>query len=305
MARARNIKPGFWTNEHIVELDPWARLLYIGLWAVADREGRLEDRPKRIKMEVFPADVVDVDALLSSIEKEGLIRRYSGNGLNLIWIPGFREHQNPHKNEKSSDLPPHPEDGFEALLDNSSNGESDPAERGKMNPDSLNDDSGLLNDSGANAPATPEKPKPKTKRATQVPDDFAVTEQLKAWGASQDPPFSPESMRVEVPQFVDYYRAKGEARKDWDASFRTWMRNSRKFDRGAPPGRSSPQSSGKITTVDELFAIGDDDEPSRDPENSHDSATRMAAERPGQSVDSSLDVSTGRHGFRVVAGGGG
>ena len=62
MARARNIKPSFFTNEDLVELPFEDRLLFIGLWTLADREGRLEDRPKRIKMAVFPADNVDVDA---------------------------------------------------------------------------------------------------------------------------------------------------------------------------------------------------------------------------------------------------
>jgi len=33
-----------------------ARLLYPGLWMLADREGRLEDRPLRIKAEILPYD---------------------------------------------------------------------------------------------------------------------------------------------------------------------------------------------------------------------------------------------------------
>ena len=49
MARARNIKPGFFKNEFLAEMPCEVRLLFIGLWTLADREGRLEDRPKRIK----------------------------------------------------------------------------------------------------------------------------------------------------------------------------------------------------------------------------------------------------------------
>lgn len=114
MARARNIKPGFFTNEKVVELSMEARLLYIGLWTISDRAGRLEERPRRIKMEIFPADDVNVTACLDAIEREGLIRRYQADGMNLIWIPGFSEHQNPHKNEKWSDLPPHPAEEIES-----------------------------------------------------------------------------------------------------------------------------------------------------------------------------------------------
>ena len=50
MSRARNIKPAFFKNELLAELDAFDRLLFIGLWCLADREGRTEDRPKRIKM---------------------------------------------------------------------------------------------------------------------------------------------------------------------------------------------------------------------------------------------------------------
>lgn len=49
MAGARNIKPGFFTNDVLAACDQLARLLFAGLWTVADRAGRLEDRPKRIK----------------------------------------------------------------------------------------------------------------------------------------------------------------------------------------------------------------------------------------------------------------
>ena len=52
MARARNIKPGFFTNDELVELPFATRLLFIGLWTIADREGRMVDRPKKIKMEI-------------------------------------------------------------------------------------------------------------------------------------------------------------------------------------------------------------------------------------------------------------
>ena len=45
MARARNIKPGFFKNEILGVADPLYSLLFEGLWVLADRAGRLEDRP--------------------------------------------------------------------------------------------------------------------------------------------------------------------------------------------------------------------------------------------------------------------
>lgn len=47
-------------NEDIIELPYEARLLFIGLWTLADREGRLENRPKKIKMSLFPANDINV-----------------------------------------------------------------------------------------------------------------------------------------------------------------------------------------------------------------------------------------------------
>jgi hypothetical protein len=105
MARARNIKPGFFKNEDLAECTPWTRLLFPGLWMLADREGRLENRPKRIKGEIFPFDNVDVQPLLDELESWKFIKRYEVCGVKCIQIVNFIEHQSPHGTEKDSDLP--------------------------------------------------------------------------------------------------------------------------------------------------------------------------------------------------------
>ena len=76
MARARNIKPAFFSNEILAELPPLARLLFIGLWCLADRKGRLQDRPKRIKHELLGYDDVtsaEVDQMLQQLHENGLL----------------------------------------------------------------------------------------------------------------------------------------------------------------------------------------------------------------------------------------
>jgi hypothetical protein len=108
MARARNIKPGFCRNEDLAECSVWARLCFALLPMLADREGRLEDRPKKIKGDLFPFDSVEVEPLLVELERWQMIARYTVNGLGLIQILGFRKHQNPHHREPESTLPPHP-----------------------------------------------------------------------------------------------------------------------------------------------------------------------------------------------------
>lgn len=105
MPRARNIKPAFFTNEELVELPMSDRLLFIGLWTLADREGRLEDRPKRIKMSLFPADDINVDEALSRLREVGFIQRYQVDSKGYIQIQNFAKHQNPHHKEAPSNIP--------------------------------------------------------------------------------------------------------------------------------------------------------------------------------------------------------
>jgi hypothetical protein len=108
--RARNIKPGFYKNDELAECSLLARFIFPGLWMIADSSGRLEDRPKRIKGELLPFDNADVSVLLDELERYGFIKRYTVDGLRLIWIPGFLKHQNPHHREAVSDFPPHPDE---------------------------------------------------------------------------------------------------------------------------------------------------------------------------------------------------
>lgn len=105
MARRREICPGFFTNEELTELPPITRLLFAGLWTEADREGRLEDRPRRLKMRLFPADDFDLNAALNDLQSAGFIERYEVGTLKLIQITNFRRYQHPHPREAKSMLP--------------------------------------------------------------------------------------------------------------------------------------------------------------------------------------------------------
>ncbi|WDZ87212.1 hypothetical protein [Micromonospora cathayae] len=67
MARIRSIKPEFWVDEKIVELSPWARLLFIGIWNFVDDQGYIDEKPVRLKMQIFPGDNVDIKHLLSEL----------------------------------------------------------------------------------------------------------------------------------------------------------------------------------------------------------------------------------------------
>jgi hypothetical protein len=105
MARSRNIKPGFFLNDLLAEIDPLGRLLFAGLWTIADREGRIEDRSKRIKAEILPYDNCNVIELLDELNQRKFIMRYQVDGEKYIQIINWDKHQNPHVKEKSSTIP--------------------------------------------------------------------------------------------------------------------------------------------------------------------------------------------------------
>lgn len=103
--RIRTIKPEFFKDEDLAELPPVCRLLFTGLWCMADREGRLEDRPKLIKIEVLPYDNCNVDSLLQKLHDAGFILRYETHGKACIQVIEFLRHQIPFRDEPQSELP--------------------------------------------------------------------------------------------------------------------------------------------------------------------------------------------------------
>ena len=102
MARARNIKPGFFQNDELGELDPLARLAFIGMWTIADFKGCIEYRPKMLKVQLLPYDECDIELITNNLDKARFIRFYSVQGKRYIKIVNFEKHQNPHKNEREA-----------------------------------------------------------------------------------------------------------------------------------------------------------------------------------------------------------
>lgn len=106
MARARNIKPAFFKNEYLAELPPTTRLLFIGLWTLADKEGRLEKRLARIRAEIFPYEYeIDVKSAVESLEEKGFLHLYTVDGVDYIQVINWHKHQKPHHMEVESVIP--------------------------------------------------------------------------------------------------------------------------------------------------------------------------------------------------------
>lgn len=268
MARARNIKPGFFKNEDLVELDFGTRLLFIGLWTIADREGLLEDRPKRIKMELFPGDDMNVDKALDELHKAGFILRYEVEGARYIQVSAFLKHQNPHHKEPPSKIPkpgastglcadgttPKPETlGASSCDENLGQAQGQPSAGTDLAPvqptsgraDSLIPDSlipertppltPLADAKGASPPANGHdllgeiKPK-RTRRRKPVTD---CPDEFDISDAMYDwangKGISDDEVVFETERCLNHHKAKGNERADWAATWRTWMLNVVKF----------------------------------------------------------------------------
>ena len=254
MARARNIKPGLFKNEVLVEQSLFVRMLFIGLWTLADREGRLEDRPKRIKLELFPYDSDDVDSALNTLAENGFIERYESDGKKVVQITNFLKHQTPHGTEKDSDLPE--KDGSYTVNERNANGyvtgkkRSNNVNQYKNNvnaqgsnseelvcerPDSLIPDS--LNNKTPISPcgdsvgdvATPEKKKRTRSSKTTLSEWFesirekgekAISDYKPVWDYAHTAGLPDEFIEIAWLRFKAKYSASKKTYIDWRAAFR-------------------------------------------------------------------------------------
>lgn len=251
--RARNIKPGFFKNENLAELGMFERLLFIGLWCLADREGRVEDRPKRIKIELFPCDSCDVDQGLNSLASAGFIRRYAYDKYSIIEVCTFKDHQSPHGSEKDSVLPDC--NGMITVNERKGNVVVTGKERlvnvnsplgNALNPDSLIPD--LPNPDSPKPEVSPDKP---SSRKHAIPDDFIVSQRVEDWADKEH--YLPNRVAANFSKFVLWARREGKKYVDWDAALMTAIR-----DDWAKVGNGEASKHNGFDSVDYRKGVSDD-----------------------------------------------
>ena len=162
MPRSRNVKPSLFKNELLGDSDPLLTIVFIGLWCLADRDGRLEDRPKRIKAEILPyRDCPDFNGYLTVLERMDFIQRYEVGGAAYIQVVNFKKHQAPHKTERAGEIPEPPEKTkscpltVSAPLNNGSDNVKESLIPDSLIPDSLH---------RGRSRAEPKKPSPKERK---------------------------------------------------------------------------------------------------------------------------------------------
>lgn len=112
MSRLRNrmVKAEFWTDPELLRWPMAKRLLYQGLWAIAEDSGCLEDDPFGWKLQLFPSPLdveVTVDVLTTwrnELIGAGKLYPYQADGKAYLFIRTFHQHEHP-RNPQRPDLP--------------------------------------------------------------------------------------------------------------------------------------------------------------------------------------------------------
>lgn len=236
MARARMIKPAFFTNEELPDLDAHTRLLFIGLWTIADREGRLEDRPRKINAELFPYEHLDIDGMLSNLGRKGFIHRYTVDEIRYIQVVNFLKHQRPHHNESESNIPEPPQD-FPRSKGLATKDESASA----LNIDALTLNIDALDgeepaQAPEPAPTDPKNAAPKddsvNKRSgktskprkaplTFCPETFPLEDRHYKYGAEKG--LTRAEVERETEKFLNWHTAKQTQYGDWYKTWQNWI----------------------------------------------------------------------------------
>jgi hypothetical protein len=114
MGRIRTIKPEFFAHEELFDLEQSEslplRLAFAGLWTVCDRDGRFVWRPRTLKSQVMPHDIIDFGEVLDALERGGFVQSYMVDGIKFGCVPSWRKHQVINTREACSKIPPLDED---------------------------------------------------------------------------------------------------------------------------------------------------------------------------------------------------
>ncbi|WP_273865955.1 DnaT-like ssDNA-binding domain-containing protein [Serratia ureilytica] len=272
MARIRTVKPEFWTDEKVVECSIAARLLFIGLFNFANDKGCLERSPRRIKMQVFPADSMDCEPLLQELITHGLLTEYSVNDVQYLHISGFLKHQKINRPSQTN-IPVPPGFNDNSVSNGNQCGNNSPNSHGVLSEDSMSNQGGFtdgkegkgkdlkdktphIDRAGANASPTGGSAPPEFVDESW-PDDPAVKFPMTAdwqpspdfrqraalWGKALSGPelgYTP----AELASFQAYWQAEGKAfhQAQWELKFADHLRK----QPAAPPAGGGSRRRGSF-----------------------------------------------------------
>lgn len=228
-----------------------ARLTFILMWTLADDSGRLRGSSRMLASLLYPYDN-DAPGLIhlwiGELRSAECIDCYEVGGQSYIQIRNWLIHQKIDRPSQSK---------FPGL-DESSRILANPRE-----PSSL-DQGPRIKDQGGEAAAPPvdksipvdKSEHPPKPRATRIPKDWALSQNLLAWTMESRPKWTPADIERVVASFKDYWAAKAGkdgTKLDWDATWRVWLRREpESFERAVRKGVASMSDAELLQKATEL-----------------------------------------------------
>jgi hypothetical protein len=120
MARKRMIDPNIWQSEDFSKLSTLGKLVFIGLFSLADDEGRGRSNPVYLKSSLFPYEEgirsADIDKTLSEISSNMSVVFYSCDGSNYYSLYNWSDWQKIDRPSQSK-IPEYDEKSMKKLFD--------------------------------------------------------------------------------------------------------------------------------------------------------------------------------------------
>jgi len=217
VARIRSIKPEIRISEKVNSWPIEVRYFWIMLWGYVDDHGRGRDNAKLIVADSYPLDDdvthKDVEKWLSILEKSGVIYRYEVDGSRYLLITNWLEHQRPSHPAKS--VIPEPL----ATCGNPPESSEDPEPPAEL-PLELTANGSPEQGAGSREQRADEQVR-KSPAPHVIPADFALTPERKQWAKENAQAVNAER---ETQGFYDYWAGEQAKKKNWESTWRNWMR---------------------------------------------------------------------------------
>ena len=220
MARRRMIHPDIWESEDFSKLSMLAKLLFIGMFSMADDEGKGRAKPVYLKSIIFPYDdgmrIIDVEKALSEIGSNMSVTFYAHDENYYYRIDSWDKWQRVDKPQPSKIPEPQAFDGDSGMI-----------------PESVENDSVLKEIKRKEVKRREERgnenngARPRAREVFRPPAVEEVREYCESRGNA-----------IDAEEFVAFYASKGwkvgnQAMKDWKQAVVTWEK--RRKGRDPPP----------------------------------------------------------------------
>jgi hypothetical protein len=254
MPRKRMIDPDIWDSLQFSSLPLAGRILFIGMFSLADDEGRLRANPGYLKKTIFGYDMditpTNVAEWELSIIKSELVKAYRNGHENYILVTNFPKYQKiNHPTPSKLPEPPQSEDGYITTIeqltngyirtnvhiqDTLSNAENGITETDIKIGDSLSGTVGLQDKSSMNPSQysiisiNKVNKNSIDKIKVKFKDNVMLTEKeyndlIKEYGKKKTD--------NKIDTLSDYKKSKGKKYKDDAATLRNWFRNDKKQEK--------------------------------------------------------------------------